>query len=365
MSSAVIGLGFGDEGKGVTVDWLCSLDPDNKPMVVRYSGGQQAGHNVVSNGVQHVFSNFGAGTIQGCPTFWSKECTVDPVGMKNEYDILAKKGIKPRLILDLRCPVTTPWEKWANLNNDDTMKHGSVGVGFYETLKREQANFSLQIMDIDILAILSLKLDNIQSNYHGFIIDPDDRDQFIDACQWMVQCPDIQFTKKNYINDENIVYEGSQGLLLDKDIGFFPHCTPSNVGSKAVYRHSPRELTKYYVTRAYQTRHGNGPMTNRAKISINNPNETNGDHGTQGVFRKSMLDVDLLEYGLKRDGGKMPNDVLIMTCLEHLDIYRYFRRGSIIEADTPNEFAYAVATELGFTWAGMFIDHKFKWVGNE
>ncbi len=63
MARAVIGLGFGDEGKGITTDYLCSRA--NNPLVIRFSGGQQAGHTVVNKFGKHTFSNFGSGTLRG------------------------------------------------------------------------------------------------------------------------------------------------------------------------------------------------------------------------------------------------------------------------------------------------------------
>jgi adenylosuccinate synthase len=67
---------------------------------------------------KHVFSNFGSGTLQGVPTYWSPYCTIDPVGVINEYKILKDKGIEPKLYIDSRCPVTTPYDKRHNQSKD-------------------------------------------------------------------------------------------------------------------------------------------------------------------------------------------------------------------------------------------------------
>ncbi len=93
---AVIGLGFGDEGKGMFTDILCSRL--YQPIVVRFSGGQQAGHTVYKDRkVSHVFSNFGSGSFRKVPTFWSRFCTMDPVGILNELSILKTKNVNPLL----------------------------------------------------------------------------------------------------------------------------------------------------------------------------------------------------------------------------------------------------------------------------
>src|SRR5271157_6621840 len=103
--SAVIDLGMGDSGKGVTTDYLCSKDPEHT-IVVRFSGGHQCGHKVMRGDVEHIFSNFGSGTLLGCPTYWSEYCTFEPMGFWKEYLTLMSKGIQPRTFIHPEAPVT-------------------------------------------------------------------------------------------------------------------------------------------------------------------------------------------------------------------------------------------------------------------
>ena len=86
--SIVVGSLFGDEGKGAHVNYLCSQV--NKPLVIRFNGGHQVGHTVVIGDKRHPFSNFGSGTLQGAPTYWSEFCTVSPIGVKKEGQALSK-----------------------------------------------------------------------------------------------------------------------------------------------------------------------------------------------------------------------------------------------------------------------------------
>src|SRR5271157_842973 len=144
-SFAVIGLGFGDEGKGLVTDYLCSQLSD--PLVIRYSGGQQAGHTVYFNNIKHIFSNFGSGTLRGAPTYWSKFCTVDPVGIVNELNILLEKGIKPLLYIDDECQITTPFDKIFNQTSTNNLNNGTCGVGFGATIQRVEDHYSLTIGD--------------------------------------------------------------------------------------------------------------------------------------------------------------------------------------------------------------------------
>lgn len=67
----VVGLGWGDEGKGATVDALVA---SNQQRVVRFNGGQQAAHNVIADGIHHTFSSIGSGAFSNVPTFISRFC---------------------------------------------------------------------------------------------------------------------------------------------------------------------------------------------------------------------------------------------------------------------------------------------------
>ena len=99
---AVIGANAGDEGKGNIVSYLVSQVEN--PLVIRFNGGAQAGHTVVSpEGVRHVFSHFGSGTLAGAPTYLSKYFVVNPILFNREYDVLLEKGIAPEIIVSPDC----------------------------------------------------------------------------------------------------------------------------------------------------------------------------------------------------------------------------------------------------------------------
>src|SRR6187402_1559457 len=97
----VIGLGYGDEGKGLTTDYLCKEYKNS--IVIRFNGGQQAGHCVVMNdGRQHIFSNLGSGTFRNVPTYWSKYCTFSPGFFLEEFNEI---DFNTHFYIDLQCPV--------------------------------------------------------------------------------------------------------------------------------------------------------------------------------------------------------------------------------------------------------------------
>lgn len=351
MSSyAVIGLGYGDEAKGLTVNSLCHQFPE--ALVVRYSGGQQAGHTVVKDGKSHVFSNFGAGTLNGNHTYWSSYCTFDPVAVLNELKVLKELGIDPVLLVDRNCPVTTPFEKYRNQKNDSNLSHGTCGAGVGATYAREEAFYSLFVGDLEYEFVLDQKMQLIERFYNFDVML--ELAKFFEACEAVQSYIRIVDGLPNY---REIVYEGSQGLLLDQHIGFFPHVTRSNVGSKNVLALNSKygsDLTYMLITRAFQTRHGNGPMTNSniPNNILDNPLETNILNKYQGQFRKSLLDLSLLKYGMNRDEGlkgssRKNSKQLVLTCLDLVkNEYRYTIDGKIVGHSDEDSFVEGIRSYL-------------------
>jgi adenylosuccinate synthase len=345
-NKAVLGIGYGDEGKGITTDYLCPLSVN--PMVVRFSGGQQAGHTVFLNGIRHVFSNFGSGTLRGVPSYWAKYCTVDPVGLINELDILIEKGVQPLLYIDERCPITTPFDILYNQEIEKVNKHGSVGVGVGATINREEKFYSLQFGDLFYEPVMRIKLNEIKKFYNlNFEIN---LDRFFRSVERIISCKNIK-PAYDFPLRGTYIFEGSQGLLLDPNIGFFPHVTRSYVSTKNILDAGFKpEL--YLVTRAYQTRHGNGAMIGE-DIPHNilvNPLETNVSHPHQGEFRRALLNLDLLTYSINKDPyiRFCLNKTLVITCLDHIENeYRFTYKNKIITSSTEDDFIKKVSEILG------------------
>ena len=135
-----VDLGFGDAGKGSIVDYLTRAHDAHT--VVRYSGGAQAGHRVVTEeGHEHVFSQFGAGTLAGAESFLSRFMLVEPLAIRNEAAHLATLGhgdALARLALDGRATVITPFHRAINRLREmarGTARHGSCGIGVGETVR--------------------------------------------------------------------------------------------------------------------------------------------------------------------------------------------------------------------------------------
>lgn len=314
----VLGSGFGDEGKGLTTSYLCSK-VDN-PLVVRFNGGQQAGHTVVFEGQRHVFSQFGSGSLQRVPTYWSRFCTFYPPSFIREYEILKKLGKTPKIYVHPLCPITTYFDIDANRKqeNNRLKRHGSVGMGFGKTLQRQEDFYKLYAQDLYFDNVLEQKLRNIGILYYG---DSDEQIQdFIAYCKEAREI--IEICDEEIMKGYDCIFEGAQGILLDMDFGFFPNVTRSNTTSKNAHLLGAKPEI-YYITRTYLTRHGNGYLPGEKVLPlVNNENETNKSHAYQGEFRTAELSTELLNYAIMCDNNFSPNAVknLVISCFDQYPI---------------------------------------------
>ena len=341
----VIGANFGDEGKGLMTDYFCNKNKNS--LGVRFSGGSQAGHTVVTpDGIRHVFHHFSSGTLSGADTYLSKYFILNPMMFRKEYDGLIKKGLDFKVFIDEKCLVTTPYDMLVNQIVEDYRKdnrHGSCGLGINETIKR---NSKISIRFIDLIdrnrlldkllfirecipeRLKELGVDNISSEYMKLIINGNIITNYLNDISFMLKHSEIVNSTILHKYD-NIVFEGSQGLLLDQNNSdYFPYLTPSNVGMQNVVetlkelKYDNKEIEISYLTRCYMTRHGPGKFLTE---TTNKPFEkivdmTNIPNPFQGTLRYGLLDLDLLKKTIQRDlcFAKDYNYVksIAITCLD-------------------------------------------------
>ena len=334
----VMGLGFGDEGKGKTVSYLASLGSPDK-LIIRFHGGHQAGHTVQFGDKHHVFSSYGSGTLQGMHSYISRFCTVYPFALLNEWTDLMKL-VNPIVIwIDPLCQITTPFDVSVNQRIEAVNQHGSCGVGFGTTIGRSEQHFNLFAQDLFYPSVLRGKLDNIMMYYRSNA-QPDwesKKQEFLNDVECMLS--KVIISPPQFKSYNEIIFEGAQGILLDQQFGFFPNVTRSYCTSRnALKLIKEFELNApyiYYVHRMYQTRHGVGFMTNEglAPTLINNEKETNVRNSWQGKFRKGMLDVDLMRYALACDSHFHSNAAtLVLTCADQVGkTFPGTTRGKVME----------------------------------
>jgi len=339
MSNAkiVVGSIWGDEGKGITTDFL-SKKPNT--MVVRFSGGQQAGHNVKINGISHVHSNFGSGTLRGVPSFFSHYCTIYPVTMYREAMELYDKVDTMEFYTHPLANVTTPADVAYNRLTAPQTNHGTCGIGVGATMKRNLES-PHKIYAVDLLHIESLKqkVESVYQYYRTLIGQQYPtlkkfKELFEEESSYFWKYVDkIEFNIQPYEflnNYENIVFEGSQGILLDMDHGIFPYVTYGNTTSKNAIQIARdlgiEDIEIYYVTRCYQTRHGVGWMSNEGEIKlINNEDEINKFNEWQKDFRIGEIDYNLLNQAYSIDNiysTNIPKN-LVVTCLDQRENFEF------------------------------------------
>lgn len=347
---SVIGIGFGDEGKGVAVDYLSS-NYDNS-IVIRHSGGHQVGHTVKVDNMLHEFRHFGSGTFRGIPTLWSKNCTVSPIQFEIEFKKLMNTfKIIPELYCDYLCPVTTLYDIAYNRAKEKKYKTGSVGVGFGATLQRHEL-LPLFIVDLRYKFVLTEKLRNISSFYFNKVDSEGIRDLyedelgelssigytldcFIQSCDYFLNHIYLRNGDKFDGDYDTIIFEGNQGVLLDKHHGFYPNVTYGHTTNKNV---NYDNIETFYVSRCYGTRHGYGFLKNE-NLSIpeliNTEFEQNHLNPYQDDFRIAMLDYEMVEYAIKCDDsyGKNINKNLLFTCLDQYVNPKMTFNGEIVDFD--------------------------------
>lgn len=326
MNKITIGAGYGDEGKGLMTDYLSGPNTT----VVRHNGGAQAGHTVVTpEGYRHVFHHIGSGTFRGAETYLSRHFVANPIIFRREYTSLP---MSPRVTLHPDCPVTTPYDMMVNQAREmarGVSRHGSCGLGFGETIAR-QATISLRVGELanDISSTLEAIRQYCAEEISHLGIDlpvwdPGIFEAFMADCAFMTHFPTADHS---YLSGRELVFEGAQGLMLDMDHRHFPHVTRSKTGihnATSILREIGQTSAEvHYVTRAYKTRHGAGPLAGEEPMPNWVIDPTNHPNDWQGSLRYGRLDVEELMNEINRDmeesNGITLSPSLTVTCMDQV-----------------------------------------------
>jgi adenylosuccinate synthase len=349
FASIVTDLGFGDAGKGTTVDFLARQT--QHAVVVRFNGGAQAAHNVhTTDGRHHTFSQFGSGTlVPGTRTYLSRFVLFDPYALRREAEGLERLGVMSPLSLvtvDEAALTVTPFQKAANrlreaLRGDG--RHGSVGMGIGETMADmlafpEQAVYAYDLRDV---VTLGKKLEKQQALKHAefapfferlaslpllreelrVITDPAMPRMVAQTMVSLMRACSLGTlsTLRRLAAAHPLIFEGAQGILIDEWHGFHPYTTWStttNDNANTLLRELSYEgaVMRYGVVRAYSTRHGPGPFPSEsATLTTLLPDSHNHFGVWQREFRVGWLDLPLTRYALAVSAG---TDAVVLT---HLD----------------------------------------------
>lgn len=373
---AVIGAGYGDEGKGRNVDALCRRHLDLSPVVVRSNGGAQAGHTVVDpeSGERHIFHHFGSGSMAGARTHLSRFFVHHPMMFMEEREHLFSIGACISVSADPRGYVTTPWDMMVNQIAEMARgknRHGSCGMGFGETVGRnEETDFKLSIEDL-LSPSLECKLKSIRDVWLPMRLEkldlvPDDFMKEMTSSEailfrFLMDCRDfadmISFKSDSYLkNEQMVVFEAAQGLLLDQNASTFPFVTRSNTGiiniSSISQEAQIKEASVIYATRCYLTRHGAGPMYDERNINdfFAPKDNTNIPNPWQHTLRFGILDLDQLKEAIIGDIEKSSINLspsIAVSCLDQAFDLVPFTRSGRATALSKKDFIHSLEKHIG------------------
>lgn len=385
MASALIGGAYGDEAKGLVVDVL-TAKAERHGVVVRSNGGAQAGHSVATrDGRRHTFHHVGSGALAGASTHLSAHFVLHPMFLLEEREHVLDLGGCVDITCDPRALVTTPFDILINQAVEvarGVNRHGSCGMGFGETIERNlRPEFAIPFHGLlrpDLrdrliairtewvpLRLKALGVEAIDEQTRAIIEDDRVVDRFIADCNDFLAV--VRFMPDRRIRElGNVIFEGAQGLQLDQDYGAFPFVTRSNCGLRNMIAIAKEAgigaIEVVYVTRAYTTRHGAGPLAHeRVLDNFRIIDPTNQPNDWQGSIRHADLDVDDLAGAIRHDLTYAANTGITVTgriavsCLDQaIDMICIFKDGVEAHLDPATaaaEIAQAVGLPLfGESW---------------
>jgi adenylosuccinate synthase len=382
MIQVVIGANYGDEGKGMIVDYLSRPDM----LVVRFNGGAQAGHTVARpDGVSHEFHHFGAGTFRGAATLLSRFFVANPMIHREEAQELAALGLTPKVYIDPSALVSTPFDALINQAVERKRgdgRHGSCGVGINETVTRAERGYGLCVADLDLFKDAVRQVRRVAYEWMprraqelgvpvpAVYVD-DYVWRFLEDAYFMLSSMERAKDEALIGEYDHVVFEGAQGLRLDEVRGAFPYVTRSRTGLtnvEALLRYAGKQNERvdvHYVTRTYVTRHGQGPLPFELPAhpwGWDGP-ETNHENDWQGRLRYAPLSSSDLRTTVMRDLGDclLPglHPSYAVTCLDQLGEY----------ATTPEELLRqwfdGGGIPVGLVSAGPTREHVNRWTREE
>ncbi|PUB97921.1 adenylosuccinate synthase [Helicobacter pylori] len=347
MADVVVGIQWGDEGKGKIVDRIAK-DYD---FVVRYQGGHNAGHTIVHKGVKHSLHLMPSGVLYPqCKNIISSAVVVSVKDLCEEISVF--EDLENRLFVSDRAHVILPYHAKKDAFKEKSQNIGTTKKGIGPCYEDKMARSGIRMGDLLDDKILEEKL-----NAHFKAIEPfkeaydlgenyeKDLREYFKTYAPKIR-PFIKDTTRMLIEanqkGEKILLEGAQGTLLDIDLGTYPFVTSSNTTSASACVSTglnPKAINEVIgITKAYSTRVGNGPFPSEDTTPMGDHLRTKGaEFGTttKRPRRCGWLDLVALKYACALNGctqlALMKLDVLdgidaIKVCVA------YERKGERLEA---------------------------------
>ncbi|MGW8325116.1 MAG: adenylosuccinate synthase [Desulfobacterales bacterium] len=358
MSNIVIvGTQWGDEGKGKIVDLLAEF----ADIVVRFQGGNNAGHTMVVDGEQFISHLVPSGILQGKTCLLGNGMVVDPGVLVEELDNLNSKGIDvgpDRLKISEKAHIIMPYHKEIDLareNMKGDQKIGTTGRGIGPCYEDKATRRGIRFVDLldpkdfedKVKTILEEKNFYLKQYFSAKLLDPSGIiDQYKGyADRLSPHVINISIVMNQAIREnKQILFEGAQGTHLDIDHGTYPFVTSSNTVSGNACCGSgigPKEISGVVgIVKAYTTRVGSGPFPTELFDEIGDKIQKKGAEfgATTGRRRRcGWLDTVLLRNAARLNGltGLVITKLDVLDGLEELKICTGYEHNGKIIRDFP------------------------------
>ena len=316
----LLGLQWGDEGKGKIVDFLAP----KYDLVARFQGGPNAGHTLEFDGIKHVLHQIPSGIFrEDKQNIIGNGVVLDPVIFMNEVSQINKKfniSLKDILSISTRAQLISPVHRLLDKvleENKGKNKIGSTLKGIGPTYQDKIGRHGLRVGEI--LSDNFKEKYEKQKSYHNYFLEGHYDNNFSDEEKTFFECinklKEFKIVDTEYLINKNVnrkkkvLAEGAQGTLLDIDFGSYPFVTSSNTttaGACIGLGISPKKIDKVFgIFKAYCTRVGAGPFPTELFDDIGEKIAKNGNEfgSTTGRPRRcGWLDLPALKYSIMLNG---------------------------------------------------------------
>ncbi|MCJ8165259.1 adenylosuccinate synthase [Pontibacter sp. E15-1] len=328
----LIGLQWGDEGKGKIVDVLAPT----YDIVARFQGGPNAGHTLEFEGTKHVLHQIPSGIFHPhIQNIIGNGVVLDPIVFRTEMQKLSDRGVDAakNLFISKKASLILPSHRVLDRVSEEALgssKIGSTLKGIGPTYQDKIGRVGLRVGDIladDFKACYDRLVDRHRSivEFYGQKLELGDQEQaFFEAVDYLrtLQLEDTEYMINNAMqNSKRILAEGAQGALLDVDFGTYPFVTSSTTlvaGACTGLGVAPRHIGEVYgIFKAYCTRVGSGPFPTELLDEVGESIRQAGREfgSTTGRPRRcGWVDLPSLKYSIMLNGvtqlNMMKADVL-------------------------------------------------------
>ena len=350
----IVGTQWGDEGKGKIVDLLA----ENADLVVRFQGGNNAGHTMVVGGEQFICHLIPSGILQDKTCLIGNGVVIDPAVLLKEIDDLGHRGINvtpQKLRISERAHLIMPYHRQVDHARErfkGDKKIGTTGRGIGPAYEDKATRRGIRFVDLFNADIFAEKVNAILDEKNFYLknylsADPLDPQTIIDQYQTYAGRLAPHVTNTSIVIDDalkdgkQVLFEGAQGTHLDIDHGTYPYVTSSNTLAGNACCGSgvgPKQIDAVIgIVKAYTTRVGKGPFPSELFDEIGDGIQKRGAEfgATTGRKRRcGWLDIVLLKNAVRLNGltGLAITKLDVLDGLTSLNICNgYEYQGEILE----------------------------------